>query len=119
MPHQSLSPELLALLREHAPAGTIITTIAAGHPNLVTAVDEDGVRIETRASKEKGTGAQLVPAWMIETGWDHLRRNGFLENSDLLSRLKVKRSSAVCALLATLPPVRVASSRPIRLEFVR
>lgn len=85
----------------------------------MTGVDPRGVWIETEASKAKGSGAQLVSAWMVQDAWDHLRREGSVENSHLVARsgLNVKRSSAVCALLARLPEVRVASSRPIRLEY--
>ena len=119
MSDRTLSPELLALLRAHTPAGSRISTVSAGNPNWVTGVDPRGVWIETEASKAKGSGAQLVSAWMLQDAWDHLQREGSLENSHLVARsgLNVKRSSAVCALLARLPQVQVASSRPIRLEY--
>ena len=119
MTEQRLSPELLSLLRTHAPAGSTIATVADGNPNWITGVGDDGVWIETESSKAKGSGPQLVPAWMIQVAWDHLQHSGSLENSYLVSTegLNVKRSSAVCALLASLPGVVVASSRPIRLEL--
>lgn len=121
MTDQLMQPELLALLREHTPAGAVIATVSTGKPNWVTSVDERGVWIETEASRTKGTGAQLVPAWMIQIAWDHLRRHGTLDNTYLVasSGLNVKRSSAVCALLVRLPGVTLASTRPIRLVYAK
>ena len=40
---------------------------------------------------------------------------GVVTNRDLLDELRVYRSSFVCALLAELPGVTVASTRPITL----
>lgn len=121
MTHQLMQRELLALLREHAPAGAVIATVSTGKPNWIAGVDERGVWIETEASRDKGTGAQLVPAWMIQVAWDHLRRHGTLDNTYLLasSGLNVKRSSAVCALLVRLPGVTLSSARPIRLAYAQ
>lgn len=72
--------------------------------------------LETEASKAKGAGPQLVRAWMLNTAWHHLRSTGSLDNRFLLSvkGLNVKRSSAVCALLAQTPGVKVMSSRARR-----
>ena len=94
-------------------------TIARGRPNLVTRVDRDGLWIATDASTAKGTPAQFVPAWMLTLAWDYLLANGRLTNRYLLATdgLNVKRSSAVCALLARLPGIRVASTRPITLTL--
>ena len=119
MSGQPMTAELLALLRAHTPTGGVIATVTAGKPNWVTGVDERGVWIETEASTDKGTSPQLVPAWMIQVAWDHLRQHGTLDNTYLLasSGLNVKRSSAVCALLARLPGVTLASTRPIRLAY--
>jgi hypothetical protein len=121
MPDEHLQPDLLALLREHTPAGAVIATVSTGKPNWVIGVEERGVWIETEASRTKGTGAQLVPAWMIQIAWDHLRRHGTLDNTYLLasSGLNVKRSSAVCALLVRLPDVSLSSTRPIRLAYAQ
>jgi HD domain len=113
-----LSRELLGLLERHVPAGTTVLTLADGRPNWVIDVTDEGIWMETVASKEKGRGPRLVEAWMLETAWDHLVREGSLSNKHLLSDtgLKVKRSSAVCAILARLPGVEVASSTPIVLR---
>jgi hypothetical protein len=96
-----------------------VRTLSNGNLNEINAVDYEGVWITTKASSDKGTGAQLVPAWMLNIAWRHLQDNGSLTNAHLLSSggLNVKRSSAVCALLSQLPGVRIVSTRPIRLVF--
>jgi hypothetical protein len=52
-------------------------------------------------------------------GLEYLQAHGSLTNRDLLCTdgLNVKRSSLVCALLARLPGVHVASARPITLRL--
>jgi hypothetical protein len=47
----------------------------------------------------------------------NLRAHGRLTNARLLRQLNVKRSSAVCALLARIPGVEVAPSGPIELRL--
>ena len=114
-----LSGELLVLLERHVPVGTTVMTLADGRPNWIVSITDDGVTIETEASKEKGHGPRRVEAWMLQAAWDHLSREGPLTNKYLLSTagLNVKRSSAVCAILAHLPGVEVASSKPIELRY--
>lgn len=116
----TLEPPLLAMLQELHATSPLITTIANGRPNRIVGVGHDGVWIETEASQSKDSGPQLVPAWMIQVAWEHLRTEGSLENTYLLATdgLNVKRSSAVCALLARLPGVHIESARPIRLAYV-
>lgn len=96
-----------------------VVTLSNGRPNTIVAVSSAGVTIATDASEAKGTGPQLVPAWMLNVAWRHLCATGSLSNRYLLASdgLNVKRSSAVCALLARLPGVVVASSRPIELRL--
>ena len=55
---------------------------------------------------------------MVQAAWEHLTAHGTLTNTHLLAKdgLNVKRSSAVCALLARLPEVTVVSVRPIMLR---
>jgi len=116
---QLLGAELLALLRAVQAETPVVTTVADGRSNWICAVDERGVRLETERSRRDGTGDQLVPAWMLEVAWEHLRTHGSLQNRYLVatSGLSVKRSSPVCALLAHLPGVTVASTRPIELRY--
>lgn len=113
-----LEPRLLRALEQAIPVGGTITTLAQGKANRVVSISADGVLLETDHSDEVGSGPQLVPAWMIQVAWDHLSEHGSLTNKHLLSSegLNVKRSSAVCAILAQLPGVDVTSSRPITLR---
>jgi hypothetical protein len=120
LPPEELAPELLGALRQAVPDGSVLATLANGRPNLVTAVVPQGVYVETTSSRAKGLPAQLVPAWMLQLAWDYLCMHGALTNRYLLAAdgLNVKRSSAVCTILAQLPDVEVASTRPIALTRV-
>ena len=121
-PASKLSDFLYDALTAAIPDGTTIPTVSNGRPNRITSVTREGAYVVTEKSEAEGKGSQLVPAWMIQVAWDHLERHGSLTNKYLLSSegLNVKRSSAVCAMLARLPRVRVASSHsPIRLELER
>lgn len=116
---EGLSMVLLDRLRAVAPPGTVVLTLANDQPNWVVDVSSDGVRLETGRSRRMGSGPQLVPGWMIQRAWDHLASHGSLTNSELLDTqgLNVKRSSAVCALLARLPEIEVVKRRPITLAL--
>jgi hypothetical protein len=119
---EKLSEQLYRSLRAAVADGSTVATIANGRPNRVTHVGYEGCWVVTDKSAADGKGPQLVPAWMIQVAWDHLERTGSLTNEFLLASdgLNVKRSSAVCALLARLPEVTVTSTRsPIRLELNR
>ena len=96
-----------------------MTTLSDNRPNLVTALTPQGLYIETGRSRSKGSQPQLVPAWMVQLAWDYLQLHRALTNRFLLATegLNVKRSSAVCAVLARLPEVEVASLRPITLTL--
>lgn len=114
-----LSAELLQLLTEVQERSPVVLTISAGKPNTIASVVPEGIWIETEKSQAAGGGPKLVPAWMIEVAWDHLRSTGTLTAAYLVASdgLNAKRSSAVCALLAQIPGVTVASSRPIELQM--
>lgn len=115
-----LDPELLRQLQSGVGPSRVVKTLSNGRPNWIRRIDERGVEVETEASRKKGSGPQLVEAWMLNTAWHHLRATGSLSNRYLLSAdgLNVKRSSAVCALLAHVNGVVVTSSRPIQLEWL-
>lgn len=115
--HLSLRARVRAHVARRLPVGTVIRTVAERKPNTVAAVDDEGVWLETGRTIEKGTGPQLVPWWMFEKAWAHLEQHGRLTNKHLLDELNVKRSAAVCAVLATLPEIRVVATRPITLEL--
>jgi HKD family nuclease len=121
VPDERFDPQLLAMLRRASPPGSVITTITEGRPNTIADITPDGVYVQTGRSRARGTGPQLVPAWMVQLAWDYLQRYGELTNRHLLAEdgLNVKRSSAVCALLAQLPDVDTASTRPVVLRLRR
>lgn len=54
---------------------------------------------------------------MFNLAWDHLRTYRELSNRTLLEELRVHRSSAVCAIIARVPGVRVRPGRTITLEW--
>ena len=94
-------------------------TLSNGKPNVITDIGPEGVTVETERSRALRAKPQLVPAWMIAAAWERLTQSGGLTNAEHLATddLNVKRSSAVCALLAQLPGVHVASRRPIVLRY--
>ncbi len=95
----------------------VFRTLQRGSRNLVTEVTSAAVYVETDATRKKGTGPQPVEAWMLNLAWDHLRTHGRLGNTELLQDLRVHRSSAVSAILARVPGVRVKARDPIVLEW--
>lgn len=117
-PDEVFSETLYTALRREVARDPTFLTLTRGRPNHVIEVARDGLWIRTDASEAKGRGAQLVPAWMLTLAWEYLLAHGRLTNRHLLASdgLNVKRSSAVCAVLARLPGVRVASRRPVTLE---
>jgi hypothetical protein len=116
---EPLATDLLLALRDLLDRSPEIATLAQGRRNRIIDVAHEGVWLETDASERKGTGPQLVEAWMLNVAWRHLQAHGTLTNSYLLATdgLNVKRSSAVCALLAALPGVSVVGTRPIELSI--
>lgn len=113
-----MSDALYARVESVIAPGEEIETLAHKQINRIAGLDRTGVYVLTARSKERGTGPQHVPAWMIATAWDHLRRTGKLSQVTLLNDLNVKRSAFVCALLALFPDVVVESSRPVVLQLI-
>lgn len=115
------SRELLELVREHVPTSEPIFTVASGQPNWVVEITPPELRVETERSGAAGSAPQGVPAWMLEVAWRRLMTRGRLTHRELLATddLNVKRSALVCAVLARLPGVGVAQTRPIVLEYSR
>jgi hypothetical protein len=111
------SSDLEGRIRRTFHNGQIIKTISQGQDNRIVEILPTGILMETGRTESRGTGPQLVDAWMIELAWDSLKSNGKLSNLTLLNELKVHRSSAVCALLAHFEGVQVDSSRPILLSY--
>jgi hypothetical protein len=113
-----LDDELFDRVRSVIKSGDEIMTLSNKRPNRIVSLDRSGVSVETLRSDRRGTGPQIVPAWMIVAAWEHLRQNGELTHPELLNELNVKRSAFVCALLAQFPDVIVRSTRPIVLELI-
>jgi hypothetical protein len=118
-PAEVLDADLLARLRAALPVPALIVTLGDAKPNWIREITPDGVWVETERSRAAGRPAQLVDAWMIQVAWDWLEAHGTLTNRHLLATdgLNVKRSSFVCALLATLPEVEIHARRPIELAL--
>ena len=95
MRNEPMDPDLLSALRGAISVGEVLTTIAEGKPNRIEDISEIGVLVETEKSQKAGTGPQLVPAWMLNLGWQHLQSDGSLANRHLLTEHNVRRSSAV------------------------
>lgn len=110
-----LDADLWELIRDCIRSGEVIRTLSDGSPNKVTEVSRAGLWVETPRSRRRGTGPQLIEPRMLDVAWAALHGDGELNNRRLLRELRVHRSSFVCALLARLPGVHVASRRPIRL----
>jgi hypothetical protein len=121
LPDDQFDQDLLELLRRAVPIGSTVLTLSEGRPNVVVDISPHGIYVETQRSRSRQTGAQLVPAWMLQLAWDYLQRSKELTAGYLVADdgLNVKRSSAVCALLARLPGVTVTSTRPIVLRLTR
>lgn len=115
---EPLLKELIAeAVRE---TGGLFHTLGANpRPNYVTELTATGVYMRTESSEAKGLLPQFIPAWMLGLAWDYLRAHGQLSNAFLLAKegLNVKRSSAVCAILARLPGVGVRLGTGIVLEW--
>lgn len=113
--HEHLPRDLQARVEELLRRTDTVYTLSDGRPNHITSLVDDGIFVET----ERSSTPQLVPAWMVTVAWEWLTGQGWLTNRHLLADdgLNVKRSSFVCALLATLPGVDVRSRRPIELAY--
>lgn len=110
--------ELLTRVMAAVRPGEEILTLSNQRPNFIVAIEREGIWVQTLRSKSLGSGPQLVPAWMVETAWQHLRETGTLSNAELVDDLNVKRSAFVMALLSRFSDVVVRSTRPILVELI-
>lgn len=107
---EPIDPELLMALELACRQDPVFATLGrAPRPNRVVALTPAEVLVETERTHREGTGAQSIPAWMLNLAWECLRSRGELSNMTLLNQLRVHRSSAVCAMLARVPGVRVST----------
>lgn len=115
----SFDDDLLHLLSENLPIGEAIYTLGSRRPNWIVRIAPEGIYVETGRSKDRGADPQLVPAEMVTKAWHRLTVRHVLTYEELVASddLNVKRSSFVCAALAQLPGVVVASARPITITY--
>jgi hypothetical protein len=99
---------LLTELQRQVEDNPLFLTLSHARPNRVTEVNESGLYVETEASQAKGRPPQLVPAWMFELAYQALRSRGRLTQQSVLNELNIKRSAAVCAILARLEHVSIS-----------
>lgn len=112
----SFDDDLFDRIVRSVEVGETIRTLGKGEANQVLAIDRDGILVSTVRSKERGSGPQRVPAWMVVRAWKQLLLHGSLSRESLTEGLGVKRSSFVCALLARFPEIEVANRKPIQLR---
>ncbi|MHC4548621.1 MAG: hypothetical protein ACYTEZ_07570 [Planctomycetota bacterium] len=118
-PPEVLEELLYAYLKDEVARNNAFYTLGPRRrKNEVTELTESGLYVETGRSRERSTGPQLIPAWMLNLAWDYLRAHGTLSNRYLLDDLHIHRSSAVCAILARHPSVRRRKGPGIVLEWV-
>ena len=110
--------ELLERIQSVVRPGDEIYTLAIKRPNVITAIDQDGIWVRTLRSDSRRAGPQLVPAWMIVKAWRHLQKTGVLSQTELLKDLNVKRSAFVIALLSQFTGVTVRSAKPVVIELI-
>jgi hypothetical protein len=72
VPDEDFETGLLGLLRHAIPAGSVVPTVDEGQPNTVVEIIPHGIYLNTDRSRARGTGPQLVPAWMLQLAWDYL-----------------------------------------------
>jgi HKD family nuclease len=115
---EPFEPELYRHLRAEVRRNPIFMTLGPSpRRNRVMELSPVEVHVETERSRDRVGGAEPIPAWMFNLAWDRLRTHGILTNSELLKDLRVHRSSAVCAILARLPPVQLAAGKGITLRW--
>lgn len=114
----SFDAELHTLLLAAKGQSETFLTLSQAKPNIVTELSPTGLYVVTEASLRKGSQPQLVPSWMFELAWRTLRVRGAISQQAVLNELNIKRSAAVCAILARLPGVEVdRSGRGVMLRW--
>ncbi len=115
---ETFEPQLYGLLRSEVKRDPVFLTLGpSARRNRVADLSPVEIHIETERSRSRSGGPVRVPAWMFNLAWERLRTHGSLTNSELLNDLRVHRSSAVCAILARLPPVRATNGNGITLRW--
>lgn len=115
---EPFEPELYAHLAAEVRRDPVFLTLGPSpRPNRVVELSPVELHVETSRSRERTGGAEAIPAWMFNLAWERLQTHGTLSNIELLNDLRVHRSSAVCAILARLPPVERLAGKGITLRW--
>jgi hypothetical protein len=115
---ETFEPHLYGLLRSEVKRNPVFLTLGPSpRRNRVVDLSPVEVHIETERSRSRSGGPVPVPAWMFNLAWERLRTHGTLSNTELLNDLRVHRSSAVCAILARVPPVETFAGKGITLRW--
>lgn len=99
----------------------VVKTLSTNKPNWITKVDDQGVYIETDASREKfnngkkSEAAELLTFKYISSAWEELIDNR-VASADDFTRTR-GRSSFLMALLNQLPFVEVQHSNPLKIAL--
>ena len=119
-PAERIEPRLHAALSRALSADPVFMT-RGPHPKQNRLVKLTGydMWLETEKSRRERKGPQPLPAWMLNLAWEYLEAHGELSNTFLLKKLRVHRSSAVCAVLARLREVEVVPGPRIVLRMKR
>lgn len=119
-PPRYFDPDLLRRIRDVLSEGDVVTTLSHGRPNVIGRIDQSGIEVTTERSDQRQPGKpRFVPAWMFNLVWHDLQTNGQVDRDAVAERAgrKVKRASAVFAIIEQFPEVRVAKHTSLRLEF--
>jgi HKD family nuclease len=115
---EPFEPGLYRLLRAEVRRDPVFMTLGRSpRRNRVVDLSPVEIHVETERSRARSAGAEPIPAWMFNLAWDRLRTHGTLSNVELLNDLRVHRSSAVCGILARLPPVERLPGKGITLQW--
>jgi len=115
---EPFEPALYGFLRTEVRLDPVFLTLGPSpRRNRVVELSPVEVHVETERSRSQRGGAEPIPAWMFNLAWEQLRTHGTLSNAELLDDLRVHRSSAVCAILARLPPVERVPGKGIVLRW--
>lgn len=115
---EEFDPDLLHRIRAVVQEGDVVHTLERRMPNVIERIAPEGILVTTQRSEANVGGPSLVPAWMFNFVWDllHERERVERDHVDRATRgAKVKRSSAVFAILERLPEVHIVQRRPVAL----
>jgi hypothetical protein len=87
--------DLLEQIQSAVQPGQVINTLGRSRPNQIISIGRHGILVETERSTAKGSGPQLVPAWMIDIAWRHLILRGRLSNQTAQANSSIVPTAAM------------------------